>query len=111
MDPNVSQSCRCEARWYDRRRVVLLALLGGLALLLAGTVVAVVRGVFATELATFEAKAQQAELHLAEWERSSAELERALEQLRGSRARLQVLVSAIERAQARTRWLRVFVAR
>jgi hypothetical protein len=103
--------------------VVLLALLGGLALLLAGTVVAVVRGirlwrqtkrtgsVFATELATFEAKAQQAELHLAEWERSSAELERALEQLRGSRARLQVLVSAIERAQARTRWLRVFVAR
>ncbi len=46
---------------------------------------------------------------VAEWERASADLEAAIERLRISRARLQVLTDALERAQGRTRWLRVFL--
>jgi len=107
-------------RWYDRR-VVLPAFLVGLAAVVAAVIFAVVRavglwrqakrtgGVLAQELSSFEERAATAERNLAAWERASADLEAAVERLRISRARLQVLLDALERAQGRTRWLRVFL--
>jgi hypothetical protein len=103
--------------------VVLLSFLAGLALVLAGTAVAAVRavglwrqvkqtgGVISERLATFQREADLAQGHLLAFERSNADLERALERLRGSRAYLQVLLDALERSQARLRWLRVFLPR
>ena len=102
-------------------RMVLPAFLVGLAAVVATTIFVVVRGVglwrqakrtggtIASELSSFEKRSARAERNLAEWERASADLEVALERLRISRARLQVLTDALERAQGRTRWLRVFL--
>lgn len=102
-------------------RVVLLAFLVGLGAALLGAALAAVRGVglwrqtkrtgatFARELSSFEERSAMTQRHLEEWERSSTELERALERLRLSRARLHVLQNAVEQAQARVRWLRVFL--
>ncbi len=120
-------SARVGIRPYGRRvrspAVVLPAFLVGLVFVIAGTADAAVRGVrlwrqvkrtnatFSSQLETFDEKAARAERHLAEWERSSRELDLALERLRVSRARLQVLLDALERAQARIRWLRVFLPR
>ena len=101
--------------------MVLIAFLVGLGASLLGGVVAVVRGLglwrqtkrtgaaFARELSSFEERTARTERHLAEWERSSGELDRALERLRVSRARLKVLQDALDRAQGRVRWLRVFL--
>jgi hypothetical protein len=101
--------------------VVLLAFLAALALVLAATVFAVVRGIglwrqakrtggaFSAELTLFEQRSARAERLLAETDRSSRELGLALERLRMSRARLQVLVDALDRAQRRVHWLRAFV--
>jgi exonuclease VII small subunit len=106
---------------YDRRAVVLGAFLVGLALALAGSAFAAVRAfglwrqtkrtgrAFAHELSSFEERSAQSERHLAEWERATHDLEAALERLRMSRARLQVLQNALAQAQARVRWLRVFL--
>jgi uncharacterized protein HemX len=103
--------------------VVLLAFLVGLALSVLGTSVAVVRAVslwrqtkrtgrtVGTELSTFERRATLTERHLAEWDQSNAELQSAVERLRSSRARLQVLLDSVEQASARVRWLRVFLPR
>ena len=101
--------------------MVLLAFLAGLALGLAALVFAVVRGValwrqakrtggaFSSELSLFEERTARAERLLAEADRSNRELEAAVERLRLSRARLQVLLGALERAQSRTRWLRALL--
>jgi hypothetical protein len=101
--------------------VVLTAFLVGVATSLLATTVAAIRalglwrqakrtgGVFARELASFDERAARTERHLAEWERSSTELDLALARLRYSRARLQVLQDALESAQGRVRWLRVFL--
>ena len=101
--------------------MVLLAFLVGLATVVVGTIVAAVRGVglwrqakrtggaLTKELSSFEERTATAERNLAAWERASADLEAAVERLRVSRARLQVLLDALERAQGRTRWLRVFL--
>lgn len=109
-------------RCYDRR-VVLLAFLAALVVVLAALVFAVVRaiglwrqakrtgGAIGGELASFEEKTARAERHMTEFERSSAELDEALERLRVSQARLRVLLAAVERAQDRVRWIRVFVPR
>ena len=101
--------------------MVLIAFLVALATVVVGTIFAVVRGVglwrqakrtggaIASELSSFEERAARAERNLAEWDRASSDLEAAVERLRISRARLQVLLDALERAQGRTRWLRVFI--
>lgn len=101
--------------------MVLFAFLVALVLSLAATVVAVVRGfalyrqakrtgrALSEPLSALEKKAAEIDGHLDAFETSSRELERAREQLRYSRARLQVLLDAIERVQSRTRWLRVFL--
>ena len=101
--------------------MVLLAFLAGLALALIGGVFAAVRavglwrqakrtgGAFARELGSFEQRSAATERHLAEWERAGGDLEAALARLRASRARLQVLQNALAQAQARVRWLRVFL--
>ena len=101
--------------------MVLLAFLAGLALVVIGISVAAIRGVrlwrqlkrtggrFTTELAAFDERAARTERHLAEWERASSDLSLALERLRASRARLQVLLDAVERAKRRTRWVRAFL--
>jgi hypothetical protein len=101
--------------------VVLAAFLAGLALALIGIAFAVARaiglwrqakrtgGVFVRELGSFEERSAHAERHFAEWERASADLQVAVERLRASRARLQVLQDSIAQAQARIRWLRVFL--
>jgi len=103
--------------------MVLAAFLVGAALSLAGLVVAVVRGLglwrqarhtagtFTSELESFDEKTARTERHLAEWERASVRLDAAVERLRMSRARLRVLQDAVEQAQARIGWLRVFVPR
>jgi exonuclease VII small subunit len=100
---------------------MLAAVLVGLGLALIGTAFAVVRAIvlwrqakrtgtaFARELGSFEERSAQAERHLAQWERASGDLQVALERLRVSRARLQVLQSSLAQAQARVRWLRVFL--
>ena len=109
-----------EADGYDRS-VILASFLVGLVLVIAATVFCVVRGLrfwrqaketgraLSTEVAQFEVRSARTERLLAEADRSSKELEAALERLRVSRARLQVLLAALERAKARTRWLRAFL--
>jgi hypothetical protein len=101
--------------------VVLLSFLFGLALVVAATTFVVVRGVglwrqlrrtggaLTTELSLFEERSERAERLLAEADRSNRELQTALERLRLSRVRLQVLVDALERARARVGWLRLFL--
>jgi hypothetical protein len=101
--------------------MVLAAFLVGLALSLGATVFAVVRGVglwrvarrvgreIGAELAKFEERTARTERLLAESERASRDLQAALERLRVSRARLQVLLDALGRGQDRVRWLRVFL--
>jgi exonuclease VII small subunit len=103
--------------------VVLVAFLVGAAFSLAAGTFAVARGIrlwrqtkrtggtFMSELNAFEERSARTERHLSEWERSTAELEPALDRLRVSLARLRVLQDALERAQSRVRWLRVFVPR
>jgi len=101
--------------------VVLLSFLVGLVLVVAALVLVVVRavalwrqtkrtgGAFAAELSAFDERSARTERLLAESERSSQELQAALERLRVSRARLDVLRSALERSLERTRWLRAFL--
>jgi hypothetical protein len=101
--------------------MVLPAFLVGLGVVLAATVFVVVRGVqlwrqakrtgraLENELSSFEERSARAERLLAEWERSGADLDVALERLRISRARLRVLLDAWEGARRRTRWIRVFI--
>ena len=113
--------CRRTRRKVRSPLVVLIAFLAGLAASALATTLVVIRaidlwrqarrtsGVFAGELTAFDERAARTERHLAEWERSSAELDLALERLRVSRARLQVLRDALESAQGRIRWLRVFL--
>jgi len=103
--------------------VVLWAFLAALVVVLAALVFAAIRAIglwrqakrtgraLTGELASFEERTAQTERQMAAFERSSAELEQALERLRVSQARLRVLVAAVERAQDRIRWIRVFVPR
>jgi hypothetical protein len=101
--------------------VILTAFLIGLALSLVGLFVAVVRAValwrqgkrtgraFGDELALFEERSARTEQLLAEADRANEELQAALERLRVSRAKLNVLLGSLETAQRRTRWLRAFL--
>jgi hypothetical protein len=101
--------------------VVLLSFLCGLALVVAATAFVVVRGVglwrqlkrtggaLTAEVSLFDERSARTERLLAEADRSNRELEVALERLRLSRARLQVLLDALDRARARVRWLRLFL--
>jgi hypothetical protein len=101
--------------------VVLLSFLCGLALVVVATAFVAVRaiglwrqikrtgGAFTAELSLFDERSARTERLLAEADRSSRELEIAFARLRLSRARLQVLLDALERAQERVRWLRVFL--
>jgi hypothetical protein len=101
--------------------MVLAAFLVGLALVLVALAVCILRGlslwrqakatgrVFSVEVAMFEERSARTERLLAEAETSSKELQAAVERLRVSRARLQVLLDEIERAKARTRWLRAYL--
>jgi exonuclease VII small subunit len=103
--------------------MVLFAFVAGVVLVVLGTAFAVVRGIelwrhmrrtnrlFSGELESFEERTARIESHLAEWEQSNSELDAALARLHASRARLQVLQDAVDQAQARVRWLRVFVPR
>jgi hypothetical protein len=108
-------------RWYDRREVVLYAFVVGLVVAVVAIVFASVQGIglwrqakqtgglFSTELSSFEERAARAERLLADADRSSQDLDAAVARLRVSRARLEVLLSSLEAAQRRTRWLRVLV--
>ena len=101
--------------------MILLAFLIGLAAVVAATVLLVVRGLglwrtargtqrrLSAELAAFGERTARTERLLAENETASRELREALERLRVSQARLAVLTGALERATARTRWLRAFL--
>jgi hypothetical protein len=101
--------------------VVLTAFLIGLVLALAGLFVVIVRGItlwregkrtgrlITTELDRFEERTARTEELLAEAERASHDLQAAAERLRISHARLQVLLSSLDTAKRRTRWLRVFL--
>ncbi len=101
--------------------MVLLTFLAALVVVLVAGAFCVVRGLktwrqlkrtgkaMGTELDALEARTARTETLLAQAERRSAELEAALERLRVSRARVQVLRGAVESAQARTRWLRAFL--
>lgn len=101
--------------------MLLAAFLAGLLAVLAAAALAVVRGValwrqakrtgrtLSAELSTFAERSARTERLLAEADASSRELQQALARLRASRARLAVLVRAVERAGARTRWLRAFL--
>jgi len=101
--------------------VVLLSFLVGLAVAVAGLVLGVVRAVglwrqakrtgraLMSELSELEARSARTERLLAEGDEASRELGAALERLRISRARLQVLRGALTRGSARTRWLRAFL--
>ena len=101
--------------------MILTAFLLGLVLSLVGLFVVVVRAVelwrqgkrtgraFGDELALFEERSERAERLLAEAERANQDLQAALDRLRVSRARLNVLLASLETAQRRTRWLRVFL--
>ncbi len=105
---------------YDRD-VVLASFLVGLAVVIGAAAFCVVRGfelrrhakttggVLGEEVARFEERSARTERLLAEAETASKELEAALERLRRSRAELQILLDAVERAKARTRWLRAFL--
>lgn len=101
--------------------MLLVAFLAGLLAVLGAAALAVVRGValwhqakrtgraLSAELSTFAERSARTERLLAEADASSQELQQALARLRASRARLAVLVRAVERAGARTRWLRAFL--
>jgi hypothetical protein len=101
--------------------MVLAAFLVALALVICATVFAVVRGValwrdarrtggrLSDELALFDERSARTERLLSDAEGSSRELEAALERLRVSRARLDVLLSSLEAAKRRTRWLRMLL--
>jgi uncharacterized protein YhaN len=101
--------------------VVLTAFLVGLGLVLVALAACVLRGLslwsqmkasgraFSEEVAKFEERSARTEQLLAEAETSSKELQAAVERLRVSRARLQILLDEIERAKARTRWLRAYL--
>ena len=114
-------SPRCLRHAEEEPLVVLVAFLVGLALALVGIVFVAVRGLalwrdgkrssraLTSELSLFEERAARTEQLLAEAEESSQDLQVALERLRVSRARLQVLLASLERAQRRTRWLRAFL--
>jgi hypothetical protein len=101
--------------------MVLASFLVALTLALAATAFAVVRGVglwragratgakLSAELQLFEERSARTERLLAEADASSRNLQLALERLRVSQARLQVLRDAVQRSQERVRWLRVFL--
>ena len=101
--------------------MILGAFLVGLVLVLAALVFVVVRAIglwrqakhtssaFGEQAAAFEEKTARTEQLLAENEEAAAELQVALERLRVSRAKLQVLLRAVEQAQARVRWLRTYL--
>ncbi len=101
--------------------MVLAAFLVGLALVIVAAAFATVRGLalwrdargtggrISDELSLFDERSARTERLLAEVETSSRELEAALERLRISRARLDVLLGSLEAAQRRTRWLRVLL--
>jgi hypothetical protein len=101
--------------------VVLTAFLIGFVLGLAGLFVVIVRGIalwrqgkrtggaITKELDLFEERSARTEQLLAEAERASGDLQAAIERLRVSRARLQVLLASLDTAKRRTRWLRVFL--
>jgi hypothetical protein len=101
--------------------MVLLAFLAGLALVLVALAVCIVRGfrlwrqakttgrALSGEVSQFEVRSARTERLLAEAETSSKELEAAIARLQVSRARLTVLTGELERARARTRWLRTFL--
>ena len=101
--------------------MILTAFLLGVTLALVGLFVVVVRGLalwkqgkrtgrmMTGELALFEERSARAEQLLADADRANRDLQAATERLRVSRAQLQVLLDAIEGAQRRTRWLRVFL--
>jgi cytochrome c biogenesis protein ResB len=101
--------------------VVLLSFLAGLVFILVALAVCVVRGVrlwrqtratgkaFSAETARFAERSAKTERLLARNEAASKELEAAVARLQVSRARLAVLTGEIERARARTRWLRAFL--
>jgi hypothetical protein len=101
--------------------VVLLAFLAGLALVVAATVFSTVRALrfwrqakhtgaaLAGEVALFEERSARTEKLLAEADRAGGDLQLALERLRVSRARLQVLTGELGRAQKRVGWLRAFL--
>jgi hypothetical protein len=105
---------------YDRD-VILASFLVGLVVVICATAFCVVRGfqlrrqakttgaLLGEEVARFEERSARTERLLAEAETASKELEAALERLRRSRAELQILLDAVERAKARTRWLRAFL--
>ena len=115
-----ARSCSSGTDGYDRA-VVLASFLVGLAVVIGATAFCVVRGlelrrhakttggVLGEEVARFEERSARTERLLAEAETASKELEAALERLRKSRAELQILLDAVERAKARTRWLRAFL--
>lgn len=101
--------------------MILTAFLVGLALVLVGVFVVVVRGLalwrqgkrtggaFSDELALFEERAVRTEQLLAEADRANQDLQAATERLRASRAQLDVLLESLETARRRTRWLRAFL--
>ncbi len=100
--------------------MVLLAFLAGLVVVVVATILCVVRGIrfwrqmkrtrraFSAEMALFDERSARTERLLANSGRTSKELEVALERLRTSRARLQVLLGSVERAKQRVGWLRAF---
>jgi hypothetical protein len=101
--------------------VVLAAFLVSLVLVLGSTVFVAVRGLalwrdargtgkrISDELSLFDERSARTERLLADAEKSSQELDAALERLRISRARLDVLLRSLEAAQRRMRWLRVLL--
>ena len=101
--------------------MILSAFLVGLAMSLVGIVIGSVRGVslwrqgkrtgrvITSELELFEERSARTEQLLGDADRASRDLQAAIERLRISRARLQVLLGSLEGAQRRTRWLRVFL--
>jgi hypothetical protein len=101
--------------------VVLAAFFVGLVVVIGATVYVAVRalalwrdargtgGRISDELSLFDERSARTERLLADAESASKELEAALERLRISRARLDVLLRSLEAAQRRTRWLRVLL--
>ena len=101
--------------------MILTAFLIGLVLSLVGVVFVAVRalalwrdakrtgGAFTSELALFEERSALTEQLLADADRANQDLQAAIERLRISRARLDVLLGSLETAQRRTRWLRAFL--
>jgi Tfp pilus assembly protein PilN len=101
--------------------VVLLTFLIGIAAVVAATIFCVVRGVqfwrqarrtggaLSSEVAKFEERSARTARLLEEADRANEDLQAARERLSADRARLQVLLDALERAKKRTRWLRAFL--